>query len=196
MSTLQCQSCPVLCSGVPCNRLANGGIIGVAVSPNMSSPPVVAQPQCVRSAVVATNGTDANDINANPMGIDINNIIGTTVDHNTDLNGDPLGQKSPMCRINEICRYNDIKHEYHLIDESGPAHSKTFTGGSHTGGDRGQPKLGLLIMFIVFSCPQVGPIGRVSGKRSVHKEGAAKCGRTGPSRDQTEAPAAPTHATQ
>ncbi|CAG2115374.1 unnamed protein product, partial [Medioppia subpectinata] len=35
--------------------------------------------------------------------------------------------KSPMCQINEICRYNNIKQEYLLIEELGPPHDKTFT---------------------------------------------------------------------
>ncbi|VBB31103.1 unnamed protein product, partial [Acanthocheilonema viteae] len=36
-------------------------------------------------------------------------------------------QKTPMCRIAELARYNKIRHEYKLMDESGPAHKKQFT---------------------------------------------------------------------
>uniref|UniRef100_A0A914ECN9 DRBM domain-containing protein n=1 Tax=Acrobeloides nanus TaxID=290746 RepID=A0A914ECN9_9BILA len=36
-------------------------------------------------------------------------------------------EKTPMCRIAELARYNKLKHEYILLDESGPAHKKRFT---------------------------------------------------------------------
>jgi hypothetical protein len=36
-------------------------------------------------------------------------------------------QKTPMCLINELVKFNKIKHEYSLLDEVGPAHKKIFT---------------------------------------------------------------------
>lgn len=47
-------------------------------------------------------------------------------------------EKTPMCKIAELARYNkaflfplknsfQLKHEYKLMDESGPAHKKLFT---------------------------------------------------------------------
>ncbi|RWS10943.1 double-stranded RNA-binding protein Staufen 2-like protein, partial [Dinothrombium tinctorium] len=38
-----------------------------------------------------------------------------------------MGKKTPMCLINELSRFNDIQHQYHLVDETGPSHKKTFT---------------------------------------------------------------------
>jgi len=35
--------------------------------------------------------------------------------------------KTPMCLVNELARFNKIQHQYRLTDESGPAHKKTFT---------------------------------------------------------------------
>jgi hypothetical protein len=35
--------------------------------------------------------------------------------------------KTPMCRVAELARYNKLKHEYILLDEDGPAHKKRFT---------------------------------------------------------------------
>lgn len=35
-------------------------------------------------------------------------------------------EKTPMCLINELARFNKIQHQYRLTDESGPAHKKTF----------------------------------------------------------------------
>ncbi|CAJ0579197.1 unnamed protein product, partial [Mesorhabditis spiculigera] len=36
-------------------------------------------------------------------------------------------EKTPMCMVAELCRYHRIKHQYDLLDESGPAHKKMFT---------------------------------------------------------------------
>jgi len=36
-------------------------------------------------------------------------------------------EKTPMCLINELSRFNKIQPQYRLVDESGPAHMKTFT---------------------------------------------------------------------
>ncbi|VDM41401.1 unnamed protein product [Toxocara canis] len=40
---------------------------------------------------------------------------------------DERKEKTPMCRIAELARFNKLKHEYKLMDESGPAHKKRFT---------------------------------------------------------------------
>jgi len=45
------------------------------------------------------------------------------LDHDVDCNK----EKSPMCLINELARFNNVSHQYQLIDELGPAHAKTFT---------------------------------------------------------------------
>lgn len=36
-------------------------------------------------------------------------------------------EKTPMCRVAELTRYNKLRHGYVLLDESGPAHKKKFT---------------------------------------------------------------------
>ncbi|XP_076349764.1 double-stranded RNA-binding protein Staufen isoform X8 [Tachypleus tridentatus] len=36
-------------------------------------------------------------------------------------------EKTPMCLVNELARFNKIQHQYRLIDQSGPAHKKNFT---------------------------------------------------------------------
>ena len=35
-------------------------------------------------------------------------------------------EKTPMCLVNELARYNKVGHQYRLTDESGPAHKKNF----------------------------------------------------------------------
>ncbi|XP_071438406.1 LOW QUALITY PROTEIN: double-stranded RNA-binding protein Staufen homolog 1 [Sinocyclocheilus grahami] len=36
-------------------------------------------------------------------------------------------EKTPMCLVNELARYNKIQPEYKLLSEQGPAHSKIFS---------------------------------------------------------------------
>ncbi|XP_026275861.1 double-stranded RNA-binding protein Staufen homolog 2 isoform X1 [Frankliniella occidentalis] len=36
-------------------------------------------------------------------------------------------EKTPMCLVNELARYNKIPHQYRLTNEQGPAHRKQFT---------------------------------------------------------------------
>lgn len=36
-------------------------------------------------------------------------------------------EKTPMCLVNELARFNKIQHQYRLIGEQGPAHKKRFT---------------------------------------------------------------------
>lgn len=36
-------------------------------------------------------------------------------------------EKTPMCLVNELARYNKIQHQYRLTGEQGPAHKKIFT---------------------------------------------------------------------
>lgn len=36
-------------------------------------------------------------------------------------------EKTPMCLVNELARFNKIDHQYRLVSEQGPAHKKRFT---------------------------------------------------------------------
>ncbi|KAG5679232.1 hypothetical protein PVAND_008812 [Polypedilum vanderplanki] len=36
-------------------------------------------------------------------------------------------EKTPMCLVNELARFNKILHQYRLVSEQGPAHKKRFT---------------------------------------------------------------------
>lgn len=36
-------------------------------------------------------------------------------------------EKTPMCLVNELARFNKVQHQYRLISEQGPAHKKKFT---------------------------------------------------------------------
>lgn len=38
-----------------------------------------------------------------------------------------MKEKTPMCLLNELARFNKIQHQYRLTNEQGPAHKKQFT---------------------------------------------------------------------
>uniref|UniRef100_T1ITP3 DRBM domain-containing protein n=1 Tax=Strigamia maritima TaxID=126957 RepID=T1ITP3_STRMM len=57
---------------------------------------------------------------------ELHNLINTT-SSSCIQNVANTKEKTPMCLINELARYNKIQHQYRLTDESGPAHKKTFS---------------------------------------------------------------------
>ena len=36
-------------------------------------------------------------------------------------------EKTPMCHLNELARFNKLQPQYELVEETGPAHEKQFT---------------------------------------------------------------------
>jgi len=65
-----------------------------------------------------------------------NDIIGESIDdsssnqNHANLTNPALAnmkEKTPMCLLNELARFNRIQHQYRLTNEQGPAHKKRFT---------------------------------------------------------------------
>lgn len=57
-------------------------------------------------------------------------IMSPSSEDNTELGIQSLAnakEKTPMCLVNELARFNKILHQYRLVKESGPAHKKRFT---------------------------------------------------------------------
>lgn len=57
-------------------------------------------------------------------------ILSPSSEENTELGIQSLAnakEKTPMCLVNELARFNKILHQYRLVKESGPAHKKRFT---------------------------------------------------------------------
>ncbi|XP_017049808.1 maternal effect protein staufen isoform X2 [Drosophila ficusphila] len=52
---------------------------------------------------------------------------GTLSNEDTSSSARGGKDKTPMCLVNELARYNKITHQYRLTGERGPAHCKTFT---------------------------------------------------------------------
>ncbi|KAL4713818.1 hypothetical protein ACJJTC_015472 [Scirpophaga incertulas] len=89
------------------------------------------------SASVST-GSGAASGTGNMSGIGASAAVGDTVDAERAAPGDSEAarpataqanskEKTPMCLVNELARYNKIKHQYRLTSETGPAHKKVFT---------------------------------------------------------------------
>ncbi|KAJ8684218.1 hypothetical protein QAD02_020010 [Eretmocerus hayati] len=47
--------------------------------------------------------------------------------NSTNANLANTREKTPMCLVNELARFNKIQHQYKLTNEQGPAHKKRFT---------------------------------------------------------------------
>jgi double-stranded RNA-binding protein Staufen len=63
-------------------------------------------------------------------GILLNTILSDSPSENTEQGIESLAntkEKTPMCLVNELARFNKIQHQYRLIGEQGPAHKKRFT---------------------------------------------------------------------
>jgi double-stranded RNA-binding protein Staufen len=57
-------------------------------------------------------------------------ILSDSPNENTEQGIESLAntkEKTPMCLVNELARFNKIQHQYRLIGEQGPAHKKRFT---------------------------------------------------------------------
>ncbi|GIY76273.1 hypothetical protein CDAR_557431 [Caerostris darwini] len=106
-------------SGIPSAMLPNSGhkleVLGehpLNAPSNLQSPPHQGQ-----LPVTTVGGTAPSSTAPSAGGC----IIQSTV---TMAN---MKEKTPMCLINELARFNKVQHQYRLVDESGPPHKKTFT---------------------------------------------------------------------
>lgn len=57
-----------------------------------------------------------------PQGVLLNGVKNHCKGSNTSSK-----EKTPMCLVNELARFNQIPHQYRLTHEDGPAHKKVFT---------------------------------------------------------------------
>ncbi len=100
--------------------------------PLMKSPVVILQPQQqeIILAPPSSNTQLANDSMMDMLSSP-QPIKGSTANlaakcENSHLLLFDVAEKTPMCLINELARYNKIQHQYRLTDEAGPPHKKTF----------------------------------------------------------------------
>ncbi|XP_021921213.1 double-stranded RNA-binding protein Staufen homolog 2 isoform X3 [Zootermopsis nevadensis] len=123
---------------------ANGCIEGVLVS--MPPAPVVAAAAPVTQQMNSNNKNIVSGIASPLLGVTASESeTAATPGHQrqqlqqqtaTQLNGTTSAstttlantkEKTPMCLVNELARFNKIQHQYRLTNEQGPAHKKRFT---------------------------------------------------------------------
>ncbi|PNF27237.1 hypothetical protein B7P43_G05304 [Cryptotermes secundus] len=128
---------------------ANGCVEGVLVS--MPTAPVVAATAPITQQTNSNNKNGVSGIASPLLGVTASEgEIAATQGHQrqqlqqqtaTQLNGATTvnnannitttlantKEKTPMCLVNELARFNKIQHQYRLTNEQGPAHKKRFT---------------------------------------------------------------------
>lgn len=75
-----------------------------------------------------TTTTAASSTNTNGTTV-ISTSMACTTSSSTATNSNlaNMKEKTPMCLVNELARFNKIQHQYRLTNEQGPAHKKIFT---------------------------------------------------------------------
>lgn len=87
---------------------------------NPPPPQHIQQPQSIESNKPATNETKNGE--SRDQSPPTQNHINVT-----DSALANMKEKTPMCLLNELARFNKIQHQYRLTNEQGPAHKKRFT---------------------------------------------------------------------
>ncbi|KAJ9592174.1 hypothetical protein L9F63_001290, partial [Diploptera punctata] len=90
----------------------NGGVSGIA-SPLLG--------------VTANDGEQAATPGHQRQQQPTNTQLNGTTASTTNSNLANTKEKTPMCLVNELARFNKIQHQYRLTNEQGPAHKKRFT---------------------------------------------------------------------
>lgn len=95
-----------------------------ATGPTLITTATVPQPvkPAVPPVIPADGSNQVTEVQTPPQTQSPNNTLSnlpTTLTNNKE--------KTPMCLINELARYNKIQHQYRLTSEQGPAHKKRFT---------------------------------------------------------------------
>ncbi|XP_062297504.1 double-stranded RNA-binding protein Staufen homolog 2 isoform X1 [Scomber scombrus] len=99
---------PGLSPGVSPTAMASPGSLGLQPSVNGTGP--APTPACPAPAV----GYGDAPVSASPPGPPQENMANPK-------------EKTPMCLVNELARFNRIQPQYKLLNERGPAHAKIFT---------------------------------------------------------------------
>ncbi|XP_054088861.1 maternal effect protein staufen [Zeugodacus cucurbitae] len=74
--------------------------------------------------ISATQNSNTNNEVSSSSTVNSKNNILSNEDNTVPKNSK---EKTPMCLVNELARYNKITHQYRLTNEKGPAHCKRFT---------------------------------------------------------------------
>lgn len=94
------------------NGGSGGGSSGPTPSAGSGAVPSKGDATAARGAVPTSGGGD--NAAEGPMQKDANNMANTK-------------EKTPMCLLNELARFNKLQPKYELINETGPPHEKVFS---------------------------------------------------------------------
>lgn len=81
-----------------------------------------------KTPVVSANKENMATVTS--INLAIPTVLSDSCNENTEEGIESLAntkEKTPMCLVNELARFNKILHQYRLIGEQGPAHKKRFT---------------------------------------------------------------------
>nr|XP_034323124.1 double-stranded RNA-binding protein Staufen homolog isoform X1 [Crassostrea gigas] len=94
--------------GLPVGQMPQNGMVQQTTAAPINNPTTAPKQHTAGTTATATSPDTATDEQSST-----NNLANTK-------------EKTPMCLINELARYNKISHQYTLVDEQGPAHKKIF----------------------------------------------------------------------
>lgn len=80
--------------------------------------------------IAATPGHQKQQLQQQLQQQTLTQLNGMTSANNANMTTTTLAntkEKTPMCLVNELARFNKIQHQYRLTNEQGPAHKKRFT---------------------------------------------------------------------
>ncbi|XP_032591532.1 maternal effect protein staufen isoform X2 [Drosophila grimshawi] len=105
-------------------RSTNGDNIVIASEEICELPPALTPDNCEPLPLpVAPQSEDCSSSSNAEQHAD----AGDTLSNEDSSSARGAKDKTPMCLVNELARYNKITHQYRLTGERGPAHCKTFT---------------------------------------------------------------------
>ncbi|XP_059482930.1 double-stranded RNA-binding protein Staufen homolog 2 [Neocloeon triangulifer] len=94
--------------------LVAAAVVSAPEEPPRAPAIVVAAPQQVTKAESVSDAAESEASDEAASASQLPNLANTK-------------EKTPMCLINELARFNKITHQYRLTSETGPAHKKQFT---------------------------------------------------------------------
>ena len=97
----------------------------LAKTAGTSKGPVVDEAASIAAASVPANQLQLAAAGTTGAAAELNPVESGSFDEQDDSLANTK-EKTPMCLINELARFNKIQHQYTLTDEQGPAHKKTF----------------------------------------------------------------------
>ncbi|KAK0172168.1 hypothetical protein PV328_005517 [Microctonus aethiopoides] len=109
--------------------LQNQSVVQYQYQPNVLQQPQQKQQQQQQQQPDQSPANDKNKSSSRDGSRESRNDSPSNQNHDNvnNLNLANMKEKTPMCLVNELARFNKIQHQYRLTNEQGPAHKKRFT---------------------------------------------------------------------